>query len=235
VNAFCASARACCSTGSVDADLDDCEAKFPSSDATFAALDRGAVTIDQAGLAACLAAYQAAATKCEANPVVSACKGLVHGLRKEHEKCANVAECARAAGEASACVVDDQATEGVCAKIPRGKLGDACLGSCNIGEDCSFTVYGLGDGSLTRCFEQDGLYCPSDTSRCANITALGAPCDFDDCGSANYCDTTCKKRSGQGEPCTQTCLSSLQCVNDKCVSPSFVVGSTCSGYWFGPY
>jgi len=236
VKAFCAAARACCSAENVTAELDDCESRFPQSDATFAALNRGAATIDQAGLAGCLAAYQQAATKCEANSVLSACQGLVHGTRKEKEKCADVGECAHDTGEVVACVIADQsATEGVCAKVPHAKLGDSCASTCRIGDNCSFTSFGVSDTGNTYCFEQDGLYCSFEDSKCVAITPLGSACTYDDCGSANYCDTTCKKRSGLGDSCTQTCLSSLQCIDGKCVSPSFTVGSTCSGYWFGPY
>ncbi len=236
VNAFCAAARACCSSENAPAELDDCESSFAQHDATFLALEMGTVTIDQAGLAACLTAYQQAAMKCEEIPVLSACRGLVHGTQKEHEKCLQVGECAHAQGEAVACVVEGQdATEGVCAKVVHGKVGDACLITCNQGDDCSFTSYGAAPSDVVYCFEQDGLFCSSESGHCAAITALGAPCASDDCGSANYCDTTCKKRSGLGEPCTQTCLSSLQCMNNQCLSPSFTVGSTCSGQWFGPY
>jgi hypothetical protein len=235
VKAFCDAARDCCSAAEEPAELDQCESSFAQRDATFAALDRGTATVDQAGLAGCLAAYQQAATKCEANPVLSACAGLVHGTRKEHEKCADVGECARAPGEAVACVIAEaDAKEGVCAKVPHGKPGDTCLNTCRMGDNCSFTSFGATEASVT-CFEQDGLFCSFDDGRCVAITALGAPCEDDDCGSANYCDTTCKKRSGLGEACTQPCLSSLQCINGKCSSPSFTVGSTCSGSWFGPY
>jgi hypothetical protein len=235
VKAFCDAARDCCSAANEVAELDQCEAHFVQNDATFAALDRGSATLDNAGLPACLAAYEQAATKCEANPVLSACQGLIHGTRKEHEKCVDVGDCARAPGEVVACVISDADTnEGLCAKVPHGKLGEACLSTCRLGENCSFTSFGSTDSSVT-CFEQDGFFCSSDDGRCAAITALGAPCSYDDCGSANYCDTTCKKRSGLGEACGQSCLSSLQCINGQCRSPSFTLGSTCSGHWFGPY
>ena len=235
LKAFCDAARDCCSAAEEAAELDECESSLPRRDATFAVLDRGTATIDQAGLAGCLAAYQQAATKCEANPVLSACQGLVHGTRKENEACADVGDCARAQGEVVACVIaDPMANEGVCAKVPHGQSGDTCLNTCRIGETCSFTSFGAIDSGVT-CFEQEGLYCSSDVARCVAITALGAPCSYDECGSQNYCDDTCKKRSGLGEACTQTCLSSLQCINDQCRSPSFVLGSTCSGYWLGPY
>jgi len=235
VKAFCDAARDCCSAAGEAAELDECESKFAQRDPTFAALDRGTVTIDQAGLAGCLATYKQAATKCEANPVLSACQGLVHGTRKENEACADVSECARTEGEVAACVIaDSDAKEGVCAKVRHGKSGDTCLSTCRAGDNCSFTSFGATGLSVT-CFEQDGLFCSSDEGRCVAITALGASCTYDDCGSANYCDTTCKKRGGLGDACTQTCLPSLQCINDQCKSPPFALGGTCSGYWLGPY
>ncbi|MEO8900209.1 MAG: hypothetical protein ABI488_01335 [Polyangiaceae bacterium] len=217
------------------AELDNCESSFPGKDATFAALDKGTATLDQAGLAACLTAYQQAATKCQEYPVLSACQGLLHGTQKEQEKCVDVDECAHTKGQTVACMITGQNTEGVCAQVTHGKLGDSCLTTCNVGEDCEFTSYGVTQTASTFCFEEDGVLCSLEDSHCVAITALGAPCTSNDCGSANYCDTTCKKRSGLGESCAQTCLSSFQCMNNQCLSPSFTVGSTCSGQWFGPY
>lgn len=235
VQAFCAAARACCASENLPADLDDCEASFPAHDETFAAVSKGTATIDQAGLAACLSAYQAAATKCQEVPVLSACQGLVHGTQQENEPCVNVDECAHAEGEVAACLIADTTSNvGVCAKVLRGKLGETCLLSCEIDGDCAYTSYGAGS-SVTYCFEQDGLYCSRDTGHCNQITPLGAPCISDDCGSANYCDTTCKKHDVLGQDCTQTCLDSLQCIDNQCQSPSFTVGGTCSGQWFGPW
>jgi len=236
--AFCAAARACCSAEGMPAELGDCESNFPRRDSTFASLMRGAATLDQAGLPACLASYQQAATKCEELPVWNACKGLLHGLRKENEKCVDVGECARDAGQTVACVIaDSNAKEGVCTKVPHGKLGDACGTTCRVGDSCSFTSIGASDpSSITYCYEQDGLFCSFDTGHCQAIIALGSPCTASDsCGSTSFCDTTCKKSGVLGEACTQSCIPALSCINGQCRSPSFTVGGTCSGFWFGPY
>lgn len=234
--AFCAAARLCCAHANEAADLDNCEANFQVEDSTFRALNRGTVSIDAAGLPACLAAYQQASTKCEELPVLSACQGLVHGKQKEHAPCVDVAECEHADLETMACIIaDSNGSAGVCAKVPHGKLGDACVSTCRLGENCSFTSYGAFDSSNTYCFEQDGLYCSSDTATCARSNLLGEACGYETCGSANYCDITCKKRSVLGESCAGGCLASLQCIDNQCLSPSFTVGGTCTGQWFGPY
>jgi len=237
VKAFCAAARACCKGPDLTVDLDGCEASFPEHDVTFAAVDAGTATIDQTGLAACIEAYRDAATKCEELPVLSACQGLVRGVKKAGESCAQVGECAHGSEEVVACIITDQlSNRGLCSPVSHGKLGDPCLTTCELGAACSVTSYVAADASTaTLCFEQDGLHCSVDDGRCAAIKPIGDPCTFDDCGSANYCDTMCKKRSILGQSCAQTCLSSLQCVNDQCVSPSFTIGGTCSGQWFGPY
>jgi len=239
VTAFCAAARACCANSPDPVMLTDCESGYGSKSQTVKSLMSGAVTIDAAGLAKCLAAYQAAATSCEENSVLDACNGIVQGTRAEGQSCASGAECAGA--QASACLITEtNGTTGVCKKVPRGKAGDACSVTCRPNDSCVFTVYGAADSPLTPCFESDGLYCAqSATAQCQAILATNANCESDEqCGSQGYCDSggshTCQKRSQLNESCGM-CIPSLSCIDGKCKSPPFSVGSTCQGYSLGPY
>ena len=236
VNAFCAAARACCTNQPDPPMLTDCESSFGTKSQTAKSLASGAVTIDAAGLSKCLAAYQAAATACEENSVLDACTGIVHGTRAEGQSCASGGECAGAGTKV--CLTEQNGTTGVCKTVPRGKAGDDCSLTCRPNDSCVFTS---GDSTLTPCFESDGLYCDYNNTpaKCKPILASDAACESDDpCGSQAYCDSggshTCKKRGQLNEACGM-CIPSLSCIDGKCKSPPFSVGSSCEGYSLGPY
>jgi hypothetical protein len=235
VDAFCAAARSCCAKQSEPATLTDCESAFPSNNATVASLASGAATLDPTALAACLAAYQAAATSCNENPVLSACRGVVIGTRPENAPCTNGAECLRVGGSNTCLITEQNGTVGVCRKIAHHKAGDACDFTCRKGEDCTSSTYG--DAPLDLCFEDDGVYCDylHEPATCKSILTLGAACTDDEaCGSTGFCQTTCQKRGVEGDPCTR-CLDSLSCINGKCQSPPFASANTCEGRSLGPY
>lgn len=238
IKAFCAAARGCCAKQGIPSMLSDCESMYPTLNDTVASLASGAATLNPTALAACEAAYTQAQTSCEENPVLSACAGVVIGTRPENAACTSGAECVRAPGPSTCLITAQGGTVGVCKTIPHAKSGDPCNFSCGAGEDCTSTTYGSADSNLALCFAQDGLHCDylSDGAEtCKPLLALGAPCANDEqCGVANYCDTTCKKRGVLGDPCTR-CLDSLTCVNNQCVSPPFASDSTCGGWSLGPF
>jgi hypothetical protein len=237
VDAFCATARTCCAKQNEPTKLGDCEAAFPMNNATVASLASGAATLDPTALAGCLAAYKAAAVTCEENPVLSACRGVVIGTRPQNAPCTNGSECARDAGFNTCLITEQNGTVGVCKKIPHYKAGDACTFTCRKGDDCTFTTYGAADSMLGLCFEDDGVYCDylHEPATCKPVKVVGATCSDDaECGFTGYCQTTCRKRGTEGDPCTR-CLDSLSCVNGKCASPPFSSGNTCEGSSLGPY
>jgi hypothetical protein len=238
ISAFCAAARSCCTKQNVPATLADCEAQFPMNNETVASLASGAAKLDMTALGTCLAAYEKAATTCDENPVLSACRGVVIGTRAENASCTNGSECARDPGPNTCLITEQNGTVGVCKKVPHAKSGDACTFTCRPGEDCTFTTYGAGETTVALCFEDDGLYCDytaEPEAVCRPLVALGDACSSDDqCGYLSYCQVTCKKRGVEGEPCAP-CISSLTCVDNECVSPPFASANTCEGRSLGPY
>ena len=232
-SAFCAAARTCCSEQHVETTLTDCETEFATRQSALASVDKGSVAVDRAALAKCSAAYQQAAANCDQSALLSACNGVFLGTKAAGEACSNVYECARTAGP-MVCLFANDATIGVCKRVPQGKAGDACLGSCPAGEDCSSVTAGTSDTNLTLCFEQDGLYCDTSSSNplCKSLIAAGDNCTSDDaCGSARLCDTTCQARGSLNAACGAGCLRELTCGNDdKCHAPSLANGGVCSGY-----
>jgi hypothetical protein len=139
------------------------------------------------------------------------------------------------------CLITEQnGTVGVCKPVPHGASGSTCVYTCRKGEDCTSTTYGAADSTLALCFEADGFYCDNTAAEpgCKPLLSLGAVCGADDeCGSAAYCSSTCKKRSDAGEPCeTVPCLAGFNCsVDGKCTLLSFASDATCEGRSLGPY
>ncbi len=231
--AYCSSARTCCPTGSP---LTDCESRAAMHHPT-ASIQSGAVRVDTTALAACVAAYQKAASGCQEIPAVAACNKVFIGTRKPGESCGDSGyECSIEQG-ASTCLVTAQAGHtGVCKMNSRGHAGDACLYSCRDGDSCAGTTYGAADTVLTLCFESDGLFCDYGDSgaTCKPIKKTGDQCiTTDECGTKGYCDTTCKRISMEGESCG-SCRHDLTCTNGTCQSPTFEQANACDGYSLGP-
>lgn len=119
---------------------------------------------------------------------------------------------------------------GVCQR--KAGLGGVCAGygSCQPSLRCSSTI---GTGTCTRrlgvgepCSSnisvypdcQDGLYCPTSTSRCTPLPGDGGDCSqfgsYYECAAGYYCDGfptyICRPRVGEGQPCNgydDACLS----------------------------
>lgn len=244
VTAYCATARACCKN-EADVDLDDCESEFAMKNETVGSLTRGAVTLDIGGLEACRAAYVAAATTCEMNGVLAACRGLVHGKIADGAACSLGSECAGKPLPNTCLITEQNGTVGICKATPHAKLNEECFSTARKGELYASTTYGAADSELAMCFEDEGFFCDYDTqpSKCQALLATGTDCERDEqCGSDSYCDYTgsgkCKKRSQLNEPCGLDlgyCIPQLSCVEGKCKSPPFAAGSSCLGYSLGPY
>ena len=231
---FCAAARACCAKEGVDTMLGDCETAFARRQVAFASIDQGNVTVDAAALAKCRAAYEQAASACDENTLIEACRGVFLGTKNVGEPCANSYECNRAQSDMD-CLFVDNAAIGVCRKVPHGKSGDACLYSCRTGDNCSTQTNGPADAIITPCYESDGLYCDifadPGPAICKPILSTGATCTSSDaCGTLGVCGATCQPSGVLHGPCGMGCRHDLTCVNDQCEDPSFAVGSICDGY-----
>jgi hypothetical protein len=238
VNAFCATARSCCAGQSEAADLNDCEAKVAARQ-PISAVQSGSARVDATALAACLAAYQQAATGCLANPVIEACHGVFVGTKQVGENCSESGyDCDSQQGPTTCLITEQNGTTGTCRAVPRGKAGDGCISTCRIGDSCSSVTYGAaGTDDFTLCFEVDGLYCDilADDATCRPLVVQGMPCNFSEaCGSAGTCSGTCLAAAGPGQPCGAGCRHELTCIDDRCQSPTFAGVNSCDGYSLGP-
>jgi hypothetical protein len=240
VDAFCATARACCAGSDEVVMLDNCESEFASKNETASSLAAGAITLDATALAVCVAAYEAAATSCEMNPVLEACEGVVRGKLADGATCSLGSECGATPGPNTCLITEQNADMGVCKKVPHAQVNEECVFTCYKGEDCSTTTYGAADSLLALCFEDENLYCDheSEPAKCQPLRPTGADCDDDDqCGHESECDideSKCRPLAKLGETCGR-CISSLSCVEGKCKSPPFASFNTCEGRSLGPY
>ena len=193
-NAFCAAARSCCMKDGIRPALDNCESQY-AWEPTAQGLVNGTMTVDSAGLASCLAAYQAASETCDAKPVIAACRGLVHGTLAEGQPCRFDSECAGV--EPMVCLLPDEHGAGVCKKIVHAKAGDGCVLHCRPDGKCLLLSYAPADAAAMGCFEAEGVYCDrsANTLKCSPVRATGAACtDSEQCGSAlSQCDIKTRK------------------------------------------
>jgi hypothetical protein len=237
VDAYCAAARACCTRDAMPMQLANCEdlvtSRFPAK-----SIANGATRIDADALALCRAAYEAAATRCEATPVMEACRNVLIGTHRAEEPCTlGAQECELIAGQGTCLLPSSDEPDGVCKYPAHGKAGDPCMTTCHEGQRCLVTREGPPNTVLTMCFESDGLFCDfsKDAALCAPMVDEGAACPFDDaCGSASHCGGTCGPATDLGEACEADCRRDLTCVNGKCEGLPFANGSICIGYTFGP-
>jgi hypothetical protein len=237
ISAYCAAAQSCCERDAMMMKLDDCE-DAALSRLPVHSIARGEAFVDADAAAACLAAYQEAATRCEASPVIEACRGVIVGANKAGESCTVGAYECRLLEAQSICLLPEPDAEvGACKYPPRGKAGDPCQYTCPKGQSCAVTRSGPDNAVLTMCFESDGLYCDfsGEAALCAPLVGANMPCPHDSaCGSDARCRGTCQHAGTEGEDCAADCRLDLSCVNGKCVTPPFANGSVCIGYSYGP-
>ncbi len=236
IDAFCAAARACCAMGGQPAGtLEACEEQALAGNSNFALVAGGTAEVNAPALAACVTAFEAAATDCVLTGVLTACRGILVGTLDEGEPCTDGMECDRSSGP-MVCKKLQQGTPdpdiGVCTTPPRGMLGDPCGSSCAEGQECSGTSSAPDDSfPLTFCYEADGLYCPGGES-CAAILPEGEDCFVSqECGSDAFCSTTCEPLAAEGESCMYNygCPPGLACVSGQCEKEPFANSSTCVG------
>jgi hypothetical protein len=244
--AFCTAAKNCCGRDSYPAvDIADCESKFFSRMDSFPLVDKGTVTVDQNALAACVAAYNTAATTCTITSVKAACKGVLTGAQAEGKPCGGSSdfgayECKPINGSASCNKPrsgSDPTNIGVCMSIPHGKNGDECSTSCLKGDACIVDMIGVAPFPVI-CYEEDGVYCSmaSNPPICKPFLKIHDPCtwDWSSCGSGNYCgwtSNTCEVASKLGESCMNAgCADGLWCgTNSRCVEAPFASETICKG------
>jgi hypothetical protein len=247
LEAFCAAAKNCCARAFFPATpLADCESKFLARVDSYPLVDKGTVAVDQQALAACAAAYKAAATSCTLNPIKAACKGVFVGLQAEGQACGGTSpfgavEC-KPVNQSAACYRPqgntDPKSSGTCMHVPHGKSGDACSTTCQKGKTCIVDMLGGTAPFPAICFEEDGLFCSKagNPPVCKPLVQTGAGCVWEgnSCGTGNFCswpNSTCAPAGKLGESCAErACAEDFICGdNEKCGEMPLASDSLCKG------
>ncbi len=156
---------------------------------------------------------------------------VTRGTLPEGADCEDAGQCE---GENVMCDVTDGSDVGVCRRLLRGQAGDPCMSTC-VGSSCRFTLYHQGtDSEAIACWDEDGLYCNSETDECTPVTPVGQPCEgFQECGETGECyDGQCVAQAGLGEDCSgngRYCQSTMLCDSDTltCVKMSIAWSGSC--------
>jgi hypothetical protein len=215
--------------------LEACEAAFRGQTDVMALLEKGTVTVDEAKLSACVAAYATAGDSCEWTAVHSACHGVLVGTLADGEPCTDAFECDRSTGPKFCLMLQDASNPevGTCVSPARANADAPCLTTCAPDANCSSTVSNP-DASVPTalCFESDGLYCRYGYG-CALLVDDGESCDSGDaCGSDGQCLSTCGPRAADGEECVAIfdCAKNLTCDAGHCAPEPVANSYTCSGH-----
>ena len=224
VDPYCTRLATCCATAGL---------KVPSQAACtnqelnyyVSALNDGTATVNATGVSALLASIQ---STCD-QPSYALSANLTAGTLPAGAACSDSAQCA---GSSVVCEIPTNLTIGKCVVASRGKLGDACLVTCDNTSSCRWTVMGTTSTATAACWNEDGLRC-GDADTCVAISAVGQSCDsFVDCGAhANCYNGLCRANGKQGESCANynSCESTLICDSKTmtCVKMSIAWTGSC--------
>jgi len=158
---YCATVKKCCGALPVDEAFVKvfCD---PSTEGTLNLIIAGKVAGDRAAIAACDAAYKAAAESCSAVEIRKACRDFVAGTQKVGEPCLTSEDArgqCKVEGGTAACAptsVPAMGNMGVCTEVKRGTLGEHCDLNCPA-SGCDTWVPLV--TAPVGCFEADGLTC----------------------------------------------------------------------------
>jgi hypothetical protein len=229
----------CCRQSSAPGNIDYCIGKTTAK-MPLASIMSGAVVINGAKVAECLAALEAAGSDCSGMPA-HACDHLYAATRKLGESCVEAYECAPS-GLGAMCFTDSTG-KSVCTALSRGNEGDPCLASCRGDSLCRFAASGNDETPNTVCLESRGLYCRPRSGVCESIIPAEDECeDPAACGL----DADCYEDLGAGFPrpvdicfvhdskscevSLNNCEGDLACIASECAAPTkFEDWPDCSG------
>ncbi|MEO8903229.1 MAG: hypothetical protein ABI627_17040 [Polyangiaceae bacterium] len=256
--AACENIAGCCDAGLIPFDLATCTATAK------AALDKSVqeetqpnIRYDASAAGACVAAYGQYFKGCvqqnDATSTESSCNLVFAGTIAPGEACTKSGECAATKDGSSSCQVEAASgnAQGVCvaarndssASSPHGKLGEACVGSCEGNDNCFGPgAAGSAPSVTTWCFAADGLQCESATNTCQRLIVVGQSCDFAGCVTGAFCASgLCSAKKPNGAACNGNRECSVErCVfsepagaSGTCGNKSLATTAACSGHLSG--
>jgi hypothetical protein len=212
---MCASLGGCCTEQGVSFDRETCETEATSRFTEAILDDREApdTRYDAAIGAECLQAITSLVV-CgqldDGGGVLEACDRILHGDVAPGDACESRDQCQVGPGQSASCVDQGRCVVYTQRSPIRGKLGDACHGTCHSSEctvdtDPQPALEGtIAPGAI--CFLEDGLYCDTE---CKPRPKLGEACSgMEVCVADTYCLTqgaltgTCVRRLNNGADCS---------------------------------
>ena len=234
-NLLCDSMATCCKNSGFTVSTADCKSYYVQQlGESLNENDPSRVVYDAQAAGDCLAAVSG---KIQCGEVdeddAPACERIFRGTVAAGQPCNESQECAFIGGERASCESPDGIAQAVCTArssgsstpAARGKLGEACIGTCEEGE-CDFGVVAPAPGpgvpvpqpDPVICYRDDGLFCNAGT--CASLVNLNGPCsDYAACQGTAFCDFNvqlCLAPRPNGE----TCQSSNECQSGHCQYPT---------------
>ena len=234
-SAICDNIGGCCQAASISFDLATCKANAKAfiQQGLVAQVNANALRYDANAAEACLTAFADEVKSCRDDHHASdeVCNRAFAGAVPIGGACTTGNECAAPPVGSAQCAFDSTVTQGKCelssVATPgaHGKLGQACIGSCDAGGDCSGGFAGSGETVSAICYVDDGLYCAG--SICQPLNDLGKPCAaFEGCVAGAYCGdaNTCVAQKPDGAKCALR----GECASGRCKQPADGTTGVCS-------
>ena len=256
---LCEGRGGCCQQQGMTFATASCKTYYSQQlDESIAKYDPARVQYDAQAAGDCLAEFEAR-SNCGAldGDEVPACERVFRGKVALGGACTTSVDCAKTGDQRVICESSDGTAPSVCVLIgtgagPHGKAGDACIFTCDEGDDCDGIAVappqpgtGVPQPDPVICYRDEGLYCGAGT--CQPTVALGQPCANDGCEGGAFCDFAtgiCAARRPNGQPCTgdDECQSD-SCpgaydddleLNGVCVDPSTLTAEQCAEDFMNP-
>jgi hypothetical protein len=254
VRANCTGYRGCCASNGFAFNQTMCEMIARLSVTMYDKCPHG--TYDPVADAECAEAMEPLYAVCQTRrpdggPFIAACHRVCTGALPLGARCDTDSECAPSTAGSVACLPPSTTSEAVCMIARRGMLGDPCgwtcadssaFPSCTLGGPPEPPSESLPDGGGvdlgTRCFSNDGLYCPEVLSpTCQPVAAaFGEPCPERRCPPEQMCLPTgkCVPKVSVGGRCNgdPMCVDGAYCApgaaGPVCIAKQ-VAGTACPG------
>lgn len=247
-NAYCENIAGCCDTAAIAFDLATCRANVKAvvQKSVNEAL-RANSRYEASAAGACVVAYGKYFKRCveaDSESIEASCNRVFVGTIALGGACTRNEECAPTADGSGHCLSESDNPQGFCfgpnapSSTPRGKLGDACIGSCQGGKaDCAVAV--PTSSVTTACFADEGLQCDFRTQTCQPLVAPGGACDHGACVAGAFCTnaSVCAATKSDGESCAdasectahQCFLAEAAAAIGTCGARSLATPQACSG------
>jgi hypothetical protein len=220
--AYCNGYRSCCTTNGFAFNQAECD-RLVRAGMSAKGVCQG--VYDPVAAGECYQDIETAFAACKrtipARAPGAACDRICTGTLPPGAACASNADCALST-EGEVWCQSSATSGGVCTLYRRGKAGDPCGDqTCTESSGPLLCTGTMTSRPTTRCFTNDGLFCPSTGGTCQPIVPIGGPCsDRNACSTAAYCDAATGK-------CVAKAVGGTCASWDQCPEGAYCGAGTC--------